>query len=79
MSKLAAKMGAASAWLSLLGFVALAVATSVGCHSVLPGSLAGLTTPRQEKKILEQAEVDPFPSPADVGLSSSASSADATP
>jgi hypothetical protein len=42
---------------------------SVGCQAVAPGSLAALTTSGQEKKILKQAEVDPFPSPADVGLS----------
>jgi len=47
---------------------ALVVAISMGCQAVAPGSLAALTASGQEKKILKQAEVDPFPSPADVGL-----------
>jgi hypothetical protein len=54
----------------LLAFV---VATSAGCQAFAPGSFAALTTSGQEKKILKQAEVDPFPSPADVGLSASKS------
>ena len=54
----------------LLAFV---VAISAGCQSFAPGSIAALTTSGQEKKILKQAEVDPFPSPADVGLSASSS------
>jgi hypothetical protein len=44
---------------------------SLGCQAVAPSSLAALTTSSQEKKILKQAAVDPFPSPADVGLSES--------
>lgn len=47
----------------------LVAAISAGCQAFAPGSLAALTTSGQEKKILKQAEVDPFPSPADVGLS----------
>ncbi len=53
------------AWALLVALVAV---NSVGCQAVAPGSLAALTTSGQEKKILKQAEVDPFPSPADVGL-----------
>jgi hypothetical protein len=49
------------------------VAMSMGCQAVAPGSLAALTASGQEKKILKQAEVDPFPSPADVGLGASTS------
>jgi hypothetical protein len=48
----------------------LAATLSAGCQAFAPGSLAALTPLGQEKKILKQAEVDPFPSPADVGLSS---------
>lgn len=51
--------------LTLVAFV------SGGCQTFAPGNITGLTSSRQEKKILKQAEVDPFPSPADVGLSES--------
>jgi hypothetical protein len=46
----------------------LAIAASSGCQSLALGSMAGFSAARQEKKILKQAENDPFPSPADVGL-----------
>lgn len=46
----------------------LAAFVSGGCQPFAPGNTMGLTSSRQEKKILKQAEVDPFPSPADVGL-----------
>jgi hypothetical protein len=47
---------------------AVAVAASLGCQSFAPGDLTGLSASRKEKKILQQAEHDPFPSPEDVGL-----------
>ncbi|MCC6492319.1 MAG: hypothetical protein IT424_04800 [Pirellulales bacterium] len=38
---------------------------AAGCQSFSPAGLGGSLS---EKKIRQQAEVDPFPTPADVGL-----------
>ena len=48
--------------------VALTLVLSTGCQTFAPGALDGLTASRGEKRALKQAETDPFPSPADVGL-----------
>ena len=37
---------------------------------IAPGSLAGFSTARKESRILKEAQNEPFPSPADVGLGS---------
>ena len=41
------------------------LAASLGCQSFLPGKL---TKFGEERRIIKQAEHDPFPSPADVGI-----------
>jgi hypothetical protein len=51
-------------------FVALSLIVAGGCQSFAPGSLAGLSTARKESRILKEAQNEPFPSPADVGLAS---------
>ena len=49
----------------LVGF-ALALC---GCQAFAPGSLGRLSTVQSDRKIAKQAAAEPFPSPADVGLS----------
>jgi hypothetical protein len=39
--------------------------TTLGCQVLLPGKLAKFG---EERRIIKQAEHDPFPSPADVGI-----------
>lgn len=48
-----------------LAAAALAILAATGCQGFAPTSLGNS---RSEKKIIKQAEVDPFPSPEDVGL-----------
>jgi len=43
----------------------VSLAASAGCQSFAPADLARA---RDDKRTLKQAESDPFPSPADVGL-----------
>jgi hypothetical protein len=50
--------------------VAFSLVLAAGCQSFAPGSLAGLSTARKESRILKEAQNEPFPSPADVGLAS---------
>ena len=56
----------------------VAIAASSGCQSLALGSMAGFSAAREEKKILKQAEHDPFPSPADVGLEDSSEQEEAS-
>jgi hypothetical protein len=51
-----------------IGLLVMAVIASCGCQSLALGSMTGLSGTRQEKKIRQEAENDPFPSPSDVGL-----------
>jgi hypothetical protein len=46
--------------------IVLSVMACAGCESFAPGNLA---SGHKEKRIMKEAENDPFPSPADVGLS----------
>ena len=48
--------------------IALTLFLSTGCQTFAPGAFSGLTASRGEERALKQAETDPFPSPADVGL-----------
>jgi hypothetical protein len=51
---------------STLAIVAVfGLAGSLGCQSFMPGKLTKLG---EERRIIKQAEHDPFPSPADVGI-----------
>lgn len=43
----------------------LSLSSALGCQGVMLGSLA---SSREDKRILKQAEQDPFPSPSDVGI-----------
>jgi hypothetical protein len=43
-----------------------------GCQVFSPGALGTLTTSRDERRVLKEAETDPFPSPADVGIAAPA-------
>jgi hypothetical protein len=45
--------------------MAFCVTGASGCQSFMPSDLG---RSRNDAKILKQAELDPFPSPADVGL-----------
>ena len=40
----------------------------VGCQAFAPGGLAGISLPGEDTRIAKQAQNDPFPSPADVGI-----------
>jgi hypothetical protein len=52
-----------SAWLAAAGgFLLLA---TVGCQVLLPSKLTNFA---EDRRIIKQAEHDPFPSPADVGI-----------
>jgi hypothetical protein len=44
--------------------------SSVGCNAFAPSALGRLSASRDEKRLIKQAAVDTFPSPADVGLGS---------
>jgi hypothetical protein len=48
--------------------LALSGMLSMGCNAFAPSALGSLTASREEKRVLEQAAVDSFPSPEDVGL-----------
>jgi hypothetical protein len=45
------------------------IALSPGCQVFAPSAIGALNASREEKRVLKAAESDPFPSPADVGLS----------
>lgn len=48
---------------------ALGVTAIAGCQAVLPSAvISNLTTAREDKKTIEQAKREAFPSPKDVGL-----------
>jgi hypothetical protein len=47
---------------------AVVIMGATGCQAFAPAAIGSLTASREEKRVLRQAEVDPFPSPADVGL-----------
>jgi hypothetical protein len=49
--------------------LAAALGILAGCNAFAP---SGFGASRSEKRIIKQAEVDPFPSPADVGLTMAA-------
>ena len=53
-----------------LGPLALALSgiLSMGCNAFAPSALGNLTASREEKRVLKQAAVESFPTPADVGL-----------
>jgi hypothetical protein len=48
--------------------LALSGMLSMGCNAFAPSALGSLAASREEKRVLEQAAVDSFPSPEDVGL-----------
>ena len=45
------------------------VVATCGCQAFAPASLGRLSTAHTDRKIAKQAAAEPFPSPADVGLS----------
>ena len=50
-------------WAVVLGAAALC-----GCQAFAPAAVGTLSRTHNDKRIAKQAENDPFPSPADVGL-----------
>jgi hypothetical protein len=64
------QMGVRRGWIRATGALLVASSSmlSMGCNAFAPSALGSLTASREEKRVLEQAAVDSFPSPADVGL-----------
>jgi hypothetical protein len=57
----------------ILLLLTLLLVGSVGCQQVHQGiSLPGITASSQDKKAVQLAKQDPFPSPADVGITAPA-------
>ncbi len=62
------RLGCSPLRVSAALLLALSGALSLGCNVFAPSALGGLTASREEKRVIKQAELDSFPSPADVGL-----------
>jgi hypothetical protein len=58
-----------SAWTAIMA--APILVSSLGCQAFAPSAIGTLAASREEKRVLKAAEADPFPSPADVGITSS--------